>query len=256
MFGMQPNMDRLNMLPRYDRKQGLIAPNALYQLARALVSPGVAAQGGYVSEEDAVNFGGNLVGAGLGASAATKGNGRTLGMAYYPKGLDAAKKAKFDEWFSGSKVADDAGAPRVVYHGTSGDFPEFRASRTGEFGPGVYFTSSPNEAGGYASTNMRGANAGQNIIPAYVKMKNPLVVKSPDDFWNRFPSETDGEAVQKAIMAGYDGIQFERPVQAVVNNKIVNTGEMQTHYVVFDPANIKSALSNAGTFDNSSSITK
>jgi hypothetical protein len=59
-FGMQPNMDRLNLLPRHDRKQGWIAPSVLYQLARAAVSPGVAAQGGYVSEEDAVNFAGNV----------------------------------------------------------------------------------------------------------------------------------------------------------------------------------------------------
>jgi hypothetical protein len=84
-FGMQPGMDRLNLLPRHDKKRGWIAPNALYQLARAVVSPGVAAKGGSVSEEDGINFGGNLVGTGLGASALvpTRGKG-IMGMAVKP----------------------------------------------------------------------------------------------------------------------------------------------------------------------------
>src|SRR5574343_180476 len=81
-FGMQPGMDRLNLLPRHDAKLGWIAPNALYQIARALVSPSVAAQGGNVSPEDAVNFGGVVGSGGIGASALMRnpapGPGKTL----------------------------------------------------------------------------------------------------------------------------------------------------------------------------------
>jgi hypothetical protein len=98
MFGMQPNMDRLNLLPRYDRKQGWIAPNVLYQMARAALSPGVAAQGGQVSEEDAVNFAGNVSLGGAASIAALRNPapgrpGKTVGMAtaYHgsPKAFDA-----------------------------------------------------------------------------------------------------------------------------------------------------------------------
>jgi hypothetical protein len=69
MFGLQPGMDRLNLLPRHDPEQGWVAPEIVNQLARASVMPGVAAQGGDVSPEDAMNFAGNLAGASLGVSA-------------------------------------------------------------------------------------------------------------------------------------------------------------------------------------------
>ena len=110
-FGMQPGMDRLNLLPRHDRKQGWIAPNMVYQLARAMMSPGVAAQGGDVSPEDAVNFGGNLVGAGIGASAAVpvKGHG-IVGMAV---------KSERGGPPPGLLKRGLKGEPGYVYHATS-----------------------------------------------------------------------------------------------------------------------------------------
>jgi hypothetical protein len=81
-FGMQPNMDRLNLLPRKDPRQGWIAPNLLYQMARAVVAPGVAAHGGDVSPEDALNFAGNVSLGGIGVSSAMKnpapGSGKTV----------------------------------------------------------------------------------------------------------------------------------------------------------------------------------
>jgi hypothetical protein len=84
-FGMQPGMDRLNLLPRKDPRQGWIAPNLLYQMARAVVAPGVAAHGGDVSPEDALNFAGNVSLGGIGVSSAMKnpapGHGKTVGMA-------------------------------------------------------------------------------------------------------------------------------------------------------------------------------
>jgi hypothetical protein len=79
-FGMKPNMDRLNLLPRYNERDGLVAPNALYQLARALVAPGVAAQGGAVSEADAINFGGTIMGGSVGAGALGQPGGMIAGM--------------------------------------------------------------------------------------------------------------------------------------------------------------------------------
>ena len=98
----------------------------------------------------------------------------------------------------------------VVYHGTASDFEAFIPSRTGEFGPGVYLTDSPNEASSYTPTNERGANAGKNVIPLYAAIKNPFVVKdSPEEFWERFGGETDDQAVRNAIEAGFDGIIFE-----------------------------------------------
>lgn len=87
LFGMDPMIDRLNLLPRWSREEGLVAPQVVYQAARALVSPGVAAQGGRVSPEDAVNFAGNVSLGGIGASRALppQGPGKTVGMAVADK---------------------------------------------------------------------------------------------------------------------------------------------------------------------------
>ncbi len=40
-----------------------------------------------------------------------------------------SREANFKEWFKGSVVADDAGEPMVMYHGTKGDFEEFSKSK-------------------------------------------------------------------------------------------------------------------------------
>lgn len=124
LFGMQPNMDRLNLLPRHDSKQGWIAPSILYQLARAAVAPGVAAQGGDVSPEDAVNFAGNLAGGALGASAV--------------------------------KPVQGAGViGQTVFHGSPHVFDAFDISKigTGEgvqaYGHGLYVAENPTVANTY-----------------------------------------------------------------------------------------------------------
>src|SRR5574343_299186 len=107
-FGMQPGMDRLNLLPRHDAKLGWIAPNALYQIARALVSPSVAAQGGYVSPEDGVNFAGNVSLGSLGTSALMKrpapGPGKTVAQTVY-----YGSQHNFDK-FDMSKIGTGEGA--------------------------------------------------------------------------------------------------------------------------------------------------
>lgn len=144
-FGMQPGMDRLNLLPRHDRKQGWIAPNMVYQLARAMVSPGVAAHGGDVSPEDAVNFAGNVSLGSFGASAAMKnptpGPGKTL--------------------------------PMTVYHGSPHDFDKFDMSKigTGEgaqaYGHGLYVAESKDVAKSYQTTLTQTAPKGDNVGAAH-----------------------------------------------------------------------------------------
>lgn len=78
-FGMKPNQQRSTLLPYYSKKTGWVAPELLYQLAKAVVSPGVAYEGGNVTAEDALNVAGNVMGGGLAASAAKPVTGRVLG---------------------------------------------------------------------------------------------------------------------------------------------------------------------------------
>ena len=54
-FGMVPMDERLSILPRYSSTQGLIAPQFIYDLAKAFVSPYVAMQGKQVTPEESLN---------------------------------------------------------------------------------------------------------------------------------------------------------------------------------------------------------
>lgn len=127
-FGMQPNMDRLNLLPRYDKKVGWVAPNALYQLARAFMTPSVGFRGGEVTPEDALNFGMSVMGTSAGVSRAV------------PKAVPKGPVAGMN-----------------VYHGSPHNFDAFDMSKigTGEgaqaYGHGLYVAESPDVAGSYAT---------------------------------------------------------------------------------------------------------
>jgi hypothetical protein len=67
VFGMVPMEERLSILPRYSSKQGFIAPQVLYELAKAVSTPIVAMRGQQVTPEEALNvplsgFAGSSVG--------------------------------------------------------------------------------------------------------------------------------------------------------------------------------------------------
>ena len=82
-FGMLPNPDRLSILPRYNKTQGLIAPDFIYELAKAVSAPYTAAQGYEVTPEESVNVALNMMG-GSAAGTAPKGALRT-GLAFDPR---------------------------------------------------------------------------------------------------------------------------------------------------------------------------
>lgn len=55
VFGMVPMDERLSILPRYSSTQGLIAPQFIYELAKAVSTPITAMRGQQVSPEEALN---------------------------------------------------------------------------------------------------------------------------------------------------------------------------------------------------------
>lgn len=158
------------------------------------------------------------------------------------------RSKNFDEWFGDSLVKNKDGTPKTVYHGTSSDFSVFRPSSTGEFGPGIYATDLADEASSYAGTHPEGT--GQNVMPVHIRMEQPFVAKDPSDFWEKFGGKTDADAIQNARKAGYDGVIIERPytIYDEKRKQFYPTGRNHTHYVVFDPGQIKSAIGNSGKF--------
>lgn len=124
-----------------------------------------------------------------------------------------------------SKIRDETGNLRVLYHGTKGDFETFRAGGEASSGEGIYFTSDPSLASVYAEgiTSEAIKKAGANVRRVYLDIKNPFIIKEPS-FWKRLRSKLAGtsrkdeselrrqsayftkEEVNALIAQGYDGV--------------------------------------------------
>lgn len=218
--------------------------------------------------------------------------------------LDKAPKIEskaFKNWFGESKAVDDGGKPVVLYHATRGQFDEFNTTGEGQsINTGTFFTSSPDVAATYNTSSEH------SIVPAYLSIKNPVVIDAGGSNWNRISgdakmslpevktsakedemllAELTGEApdltatrtspareatakeifgeqvfeqgfstntlARWARTKGYDGIVIKNVVD------MGPAGRFQTEksaipsniYVAFEPTQIKSAISNKGTFD-------
>ncbi|MDE1545915.1 hypothetical protein PTW32_10835 [Dechloromonas agitata] len=138
---------------------------------------------------------------------------------------------------------DDAGRPRVFFHGTASDFASFDLDHAGRLdqgwlGRGVYLASDSalaeyyaKQKGGYEPGGM------QNIMPLYVAIHNPLVANTDTKAMFRKASKAAiDQWTEKAVAAGYDGVILE-----------FSDGDVEV--VAFDPAAVKSASGNNGDFD-------
>lgn len=129
----------------------------------------------------------------------------------------------FKEWFGDSKVVNEDGSPKVVYHGTdNGAFNSFMEDETeGMFKRSFFHMFTDDKS--YADS------IGKRTIDAYLRIENPL--KSNQ---SGYSISMDTEIKEQAIKDGFDGI-------------ISSEG----YYIAFYPNQIKSATDNVGTFDPS-----
>lgn len=170
----------------------------------------------------------------------------------------------FSSWFAQSRVRDEKGLPRVVYHGTSGDFDAFENPYAGKFWE--MFSTSADYAVQFA------LGGGANIMPVFLSLQNPLdlsgLPRARGDVRPKLlrslsragvdmttltyslPHESDlfqiiniaghhTDLDQKLQQAGFDGIimpDYHGDIEA-------------TSYIAFSPEQIKSAVGNVGTFD-------
>lgn len=171
-----------------------------------------------------------------------KAGQQAAGDVYNQQGQLVINTPEFKAWFGDSKVVDAEGKPLVVYHGTRADFTEFKPSRVGAMGPGIYFSKKPDVASSYSDvTTRKGQEGGGNqVMPVYLSVKNPLVIDSVNDsseqlFKRIDPTGklSDDEVIAKLIEQGYDAVYAKE----------------DDEWVVFDPTQIKSAIGNIGTFD-------
>lgn len=193
----------------------------------------------YIKKEAA-----NLIGAGvqfpeqLKAAASSNGIVRELGAKINMSIQNVTQSQQFKRWFgdwqnhpeNASKVVNEDGTPKVVYHGTNAEFYTFRQEN------GAYFFS---ESLDYAES-MAEERGGSRVVEAYISMKKPYTVTlEPGAFTDNI---AEAPYIRYAKENGYDGVIFESGADK-------NDLAYDRFYVVFDPTQIKSATDNIGTFD-------
>lgn len=166
-----------------------------------------------------------------------------------PRFSGVTETQQFKRWFgdwqnypnAASKVVNDDGTPRVVYHGTNADFNAFdiRKAKNGVFGKGFYFATSKGRASAYGSNK---------VLEVYLNVRTPYIVSdsmgfTSDDYltmqkqFGVRDKITDQNVVKILQQQGYDGI-------------IAEDGKGNVREIVaFKPTQIKSATNNVGTFD-------
>lgn len=154
----------------------------------------------------------------------------------------------FKEWFgdwendpeNASKVIDENGEPRVVYHGTDSDFNAFDESHLGE----VTDLNATNED--WAKTSHIGFWFNDNKIgfytkhkPVYLNVRNPLEFASMESLVDEMSYYDSGEDFKRSNSDGYDSVI------------VLEDEEMGGRsYSVFNDNQIKSATENNGDFSS------
>ena len=151
------------------------------------------------------------------------------------KGVGAQTDShQFKRWFGGSKVVDASGEPLVVWHGTDGNFTEFKQEEMREREGSFFFAENREDAKAYSGSG--------KVMPVYVNLRKPfdyengIVPEAYKGRWRNAKDKREQVAILKEL--GYDGwlANFE-------NGK--GWGEISAFY----PNQIKSATDNIGTFD-------
>ncbi len=123
------------------------------------------------------------------------------------------------EYFKDSKVRDENGALKPVYHGTNKEFSRFESV------DGTYWFS---EDVDYAEA-MAEERSGSRIIEVYLDIKNPYMTKLPP---NQFSDPNSEKSIIRYAKAnGYDGVIIENDTDVEL--------EKETFYVAFEQAQIK-----------------
>ena len=170
----------------------------------------------------------------------------------------AVRTAAFKSWFgdwehdpeNASKVVDENGEPRVVYHGTYGDFTVFdkamigSATDYGLWGKGFYFT------------NMENTPYGNKKLALFLNIRNPFIFndyKSAEEIgdylniWDGNFHEDDRFGIFRPYATG--AAQIADSAQERGHDGLIAVLGKWTEYIAFEPNQIKSATDNRGTFD-------
>ena len=157
-----------------------------------------------------------------------------------------------------TRAVNEAGLPQVYYRGARSQYDPLssaganEASKSGDIG--LWMSKSPELASSYTGSQGLG-----HVSPAYVNLKNPLVIDAGESLWSQIPSKSVEDALgvklssptvttdqvsRIAKQRGFDGVQFKNVID-VKGGKMSSEAAMQPTDVVvaFDPKAARSALS-------------
>ena len=171
---------------------------------------------------------------------------------------------EFKRWFGDSKVVNEDGTPKVVYHGTSNEFWSFDINKSNDklgrmmgLGSGkdkIYLTEYKASAQAAAiSSKSRGRGGIERVLPLYVSA-NKVLDKS--DYRRMLESAYEKYPNSDPRKSGYDYTQRDKAI-AEVDRNIKKQGydcvwdKESGELFVFSPTQVKSATDNIGTFDPS-----
>jgi hypothetical protein len=169
----------------------------------------------------------------------------------YSNNKNPLNNPNFKKWFGDSVIVDENGNPKIVYHGTQSKFDEFKTD-TGF----IYVTDNPK----YASnlSYMRKPNGGENVIPLYVRIENPLDLrplglKVSEDKFREFlgykkKNSSRSKVIQKVhlLVRTYSDVLTNNVWDGIIMTESAKSyfgdsnGFISDVYVVFDKNQIKS----------------
>ena len=162
--------------------------------------------------------------------------------------LASESPTSLSKWFRASKVVDEKGDPKMLYHGTSKD-KDFTAFNMKD--RGVWLTDNPADASSYANDNeSRGftqdgwnlipKNTADRVIPVYARIENPYKWTSKDTARTNVQGYARAQAAlfREIRAAGHDGIDM---------------GD-GTWVALESPNQLKSAIGNNGNFSASNKM--
>lgn len=191
----------------------------------------------------------------------------------------AVRTAAFKNWFgdwehdpqNASKVVDENGEPRVVYHGSHQWFTSFNDGKQRQQSgapAGTIFANDNREIavsfadyyGGHADEVILDPNDERHpryswgiyreggIYDLFMNVRNPLVVDFEGRPWLDSSKGGDINALcSKAKESGHDGVIALNIVDVGLNDQ--ENVPASTDYVAFDSVQVKSAAQNRGTYD-------
>lgn len=252
VFGMVPMEERLSILPRYSSAQGLIAPQFIYDLARALSSPVTAMRGQQVSPEESLNVGMNVMG------------GSSIGSA--PRGALRSGFLKDQGSIKptvGQSAAEKLGFNKDVYHfsKTGADIKEFVPGMQdlSPFGIGTHVGTKEAALDRFLKTTQTGAtyplkikterqflNKEGNPFPEEqlsIELRR-LIQKIGDDKGidiQKLPYKEQNKMLSDYMWKKYDAIPYVNDVEAPGSiSYIVPSQNIRSRFAQFDPNKVGS----------------